>query len=477
MAFTGGIKRPQMGSNQNQTEQRAFDRLVTVIGYNLETRTVNVEDKNGKKYEVFINKDAYLRGEEAAKNLTVDPKNWMGHRIDKYLEKAYPAGSKIILQRTKVIKKDNGKGFAVTEAQRIAGVPNPEPDKTFQGTFTFTSRVDEDRLERISRAQSWQLNGIDINDEEALMKLKKEMDESASHYGETMGEFKVTYPSVGVQFRALMKTDRIYPLDNTPIYEAVDTSIPFDWIPGPEDENGKEIKSQAHPMTGDEMLDFAERYAEHIANHPAFKDHIEEMMVEVCPYRSYPASNNKQLQLTYGDKQKDERAIKNPLYQLSHRLSFVDMDQTEKIQGRNFAVNGIIQISPNKLDKVNGKPVEIPSYWVNNVHVNGITGHIHAIIRTSQGYKTEPHENLKLLKDQNTNNLSENQSHNQSASEHKEQNHEERDSQPVSQPMNQSKEPESNHGDDDFDPFESATSSESSVETTATPRVPRFGKK
>jgi hypothetical protein len=473
MAFTGGIKRPQMGSNQNQTEQKAFDRLVTVIGYNLETRTVNVEDKNGKKYEVFINKDAYLRGEEAAKNLTVDPKNWMGHRIDKYLEKAYPTGSKIILQRTKVLKKDNGQGFAVTEAQRIAGVPNPEIDKTFQGTFTFTSRLDENRLERISRVQYWQPKGIDINEEETLMKLKKEMDESVSHYGEKIGDFKVTYPSIGVQFRAVMKTDKVYQLDNTPIYEVVDTSIPFDWIPGPQDENGKEIKTQAHPMTGDEMLDFAERYAEHIANHPAFKDHIDDMKVEVCAYRSYPASNNKQLQLTYGDPRKDENAMRNPLYQLSHRLSFVDMDQSEKIQGRNFAVNGIIQISPNKLDKVNGKPVEIPSYWVNNVHVNGITGHIHAIIRTSEGYKTEPHENLKLLKDQNTNTHQASDSH-QSPQEDHSSHREEEQQEKVSQPMSQST---SSHDDEqDFDPFETSTNESTQVETP-TPRLPRFGKK
>jgi hypothetical protein len=73
------------------------------------------------------------------------------------------------------------------------------------------------------------------------------------------------------------------------------------------------------------------------------------------------------------------------------------MAQTEQIQGRNYAVNGIVQISPNKLEKIGGKPVEIDSYWINNVHANHTTGHVMAMVRTSEGFKAEPHPNLKLI--------------------------------------------------------------------------------
>ena len=403
-AFTGGIKRPQVqtqsGDNNNQ-QQRPYDRLVTVLGYNTEARTLACEEASGKKFEVFVNLDEYQRGEKSATQMNVDrSKTWMGHSIDKQMEKNYPAGSKVILQRSRVHKKDNGQGMAVTEVQRIIGVPNPEPDKTFQGIFTLTSRTDENRMKRVARVQHWQNKGIDVTNTEALEELKAQMDEAAARNGEKAGPNHMhTRPTIGVQFRALIKTDRKFQVDNTPIYEVVETSIPFDWMPGPLDENGKELKDKAHPISGDEMLDLAPQFYDYMENHPQFKEAFAngEMIIEVCSYKSYPASNNKQLQLTFGEPTRDAHAEKNPLYQLSHRKSYVDFAQTEMIQGRNYAVNGIVQISPNKLEKIGGKPVEIDSYWINNVHANHTTGHVMAMVRTSEGFKAEPHPSLKII--------------------------------------------------------------------------------
>jgi hypothetical protein len=479
-AFTGGIRRPQVQSNQsndNNQQQSQYDRLVTVLGYNTDARTLACEDEKGKKFEVFVNPEEYARGEKAA---AVMPgldraKTWMGHSIDKQMEKNYGVGSKVILQRSRVHKKDNGQGMAVTEVQRVIGVPNAEPDKTFQGIFTLTSRTDENRLKRIARVQHWQNKGIDINDGDALEALKQQMDEAAARNGEKIGEYPVTRPTIGVQFRALMKTDRISEYDKSPIYEAVDTSIPFDWMPGPLDEAGKEIKSQAHPITGDEMLAFVDQYADYIMNHAQFKDAAEagEMQVEVCAYKSYPASNNKQLQLTFGEPNRDQHAEKNPLYQLSHRKSFVDMAQTEQIQGRNYAVNGIIQISPNKLEKVNGKPEEIASYWVNNLHANHTKGHVMAMVRTSQGYKVEPHANLKLIVEKRAENdaaaapapAPQKPSYNSAPAAAPA-------PAPAAEPVRHTPQPQADL-DDDFDPFATPEASAPS----APARVARFGKK
>jgi hypothetical protein len=473
-AFTGGIKRPQV-QNQNgdsQQQQNQYDRLVTIVDYNTQAKTLVCEDDKNKKYEVFVNPEEVIRGEKAATAMAIDrSKTWMGHAIDKAMEKSYPKGSKVILQRSRVHKKDNGQGMAVTEVQRIHGVPNPEPDKTFQGIFTLTSRTDENRLQRVSRVQHWQNRGIDINDDAALQSLKQQMDEAASHTGEKIGEWSVTLPTVGVQFRALMKTSRTYSVDGSPIYEVVDSSIPFDWMPGPEDESGKEIKAQAHPINGDEMIAFVEQYADYISSHPQFKEHIDNMQVEICAYRSYPASNNKQLQLTFGEPNRDQHADKNPLYQLSHRKSFVDMAQTEQIQGRNYAVNGIIQISPNKLEKVNGKPVEIASYWVNNLHANHTKGHVFSLVRTSTGGKAEPHENLKLIYEAKKE---------KSAESAKQEGYT-----PVPAPAAkpQQQEQQASISSDDFDPFGSAGGdfnpfeSSGSEQAAETPRVARFGKK
>jgi len=467
-AFTGGIKRPQTlipstNLNLNQ-QQNQYDRLVTVLSYNIEAKTFVCEDEKGRKYEVFVNPEEVSRGEKAAMALGINRSvTWMGHSIDKQMEKNYPVGSKLILRRSRIVKKDNGRGMALTEVQRIIGVPNPEADKTFQGIFTLTYRFDENRLKRIARVQHWQNRGIDLNDDKALQELRDQMNEASARYGEKIGDYAVTVPTIGIQFRALMKTDRLY-MDNTPIYEVVDSSIPFEWIPGPMDENGKEIKSKAHPINGDEMMELAKQYIDHIANHPQFAEHAKNMILEVCAYKSYPAStNSKNLQLTYGDPKRDQHAEKNILYQLSHRRSYVDIEQTEQIQGRNYAVNGIIQISPNKLAKINGKPTEIESYWVNNLHANNIKGHVFSMIRTSQGFKAEPHQNLKLIvenKKENNNNLaSDDSSFDFSIQIDKESN-------------NHSASTTQIDLDDDFDPF----ASEISIPET-TPRVARFGRR
>lgn len=406
MAFTAGLKAPRQfsGANSNNN-QNTFDRLVTVKDYDISKAYMYVEDDKGKKYEVFVNpeqvRSANAASQEKGTDLTTV--NWMGHSIDEKMKKAIPVGSKVILIRSKVVQKDQTRDLSQTEVHRIVGVPNPKADKTFQGLFTMTYRM-EDGKERISHAQNWDYNGIDINDTAALEELKAKMDKARANYGKKVGEYTVTEPTIGVQFRSLMETSEKYEYEKDPtkntIYDAVDFSLPFDWMPGPEDENGKEIKSQAHVITGDEMMAFAEQYAEYIQNHESFKNHLDKMLVEVCFFHVYPASKNNNLALTFGVPKKDQHADKNPLYQLSHRKSFIDIAQTESITGKNAAVNGIIQISDNKLIEIDDVPTKIPSYWVSKIHANNARGHVHAFIRTANGNKVRPVEQLALIKNE-----------------------------------------------------------------------------
>lgn len=403
MAFNGNIKQPKQYSGQKSTNnQNTFDRLVTVKDYDTAKSIIIAEDEKGKIFEAYINPQEVINANNRLKERGDNTAGyaWMGHSIDEKMKKAHPPGSKIILIRSKVVSSDKVSGIAKTEVHRIGGVPNPEADKTFQGYFTMNYRQDEGR-ERIFRVQHWNPNGVDLNNDEAINNLKVSIDDSAKNYGVKIGEHNVVEPSIGIQFRALMKTDRKYPYSvdksKDTIYEVVDMSLPFDWMPGRLDENGNEIKSDAHPLTGDEMLGFAEGYIGYISD--KFSEHLDSMKVEVCYYHTYPASKNDSLELTTGDPARDKNADKNPLYQLSHRKSFVDGEQTEFIVGKNAAVNGIIQIGANKLVKVDGKPVEIPSYWVTKIFANNTRGHIHAFIRSEEGYKTEPHESLKIIKE------------------------------------------------------------------------------
>jgi hypothetical protein len=477
MAFTAGIKaQKQFNNNGTTNNQNKTDRLVTVVDYDTTKGYIYVEDSKSKNYEVFINPEEVLRSNQslAAKKQDISKINWMGHSIDEKMKKAIPIGSKVILIKSRVVQNDKTRNLAQTEVHRIGGVPAPDADKTFQGLFTVTYTYEEGR-ERISRIQHWNPNGVDINNEEGLQNLKELIDVASANYGVKLGEYSITEPTVGIQFRALLKTDQEYEYATDPtkktIYEVVDLSLPFDWMPGPEDEEGKEIKSKAHVISGEEMMSFAEQYIEYITNNPSFKDNLADMKVEVAYYHVYPASKGSDgLILTTGDAEKDKHADKNPLYQLSHRQSFIDLAQTVSIIGRNAAVNGIIQISANKLEKVDGKPVEIPSYWANKLHANNTRGHIHSFIRTEDGYKTVPNEALALIKtEQQTNAKTTTTSSSSSASKAQEYHEESASVSDVSSSVME---------ENEFDPF---ASTDDSVEDTTPQKVEtapiRFGAK
>lgn len=407
MAYTANIKRPQYNSNNNSgnNNQNSFDRLITVLDIDPVKKAIYAEDDTGKKYEVIVNAEEFAKQEAAIARKGTDTRaiNWMGHNIDAKMKKNIASGSKLVLKKSKVIQRDNGEGYAKTEVHRVNGVPNPEPDKTYQTVVTMNYRM-KDGKKVMSRVQDWkyqgEFKGIDINNEEGLAQLSAAIDESASFYGQKIGEFNIVKPTIGFQFRALVKTDRTYSVDGSPIFDAVDFSLPFSWIPGPTGEDGKEIKGQARPPSGNDMMEMLGGFADYISSKEHFSEMMNDMRIEVVPFYSFPAGMTDNMQLTSGIPEQDIHSDKNPLYQLAHAVSFIDMEQTEQLVGSNAAVKGIIQLSGNKLVKVNGRAEEIPNYWVNQIHANNVRGHVHAFIRTSDGFKVEPVEQLKLQRNE-----------------------------------------------------------------------------
>lgn len=473
MAFTAGIKKPQQsGGGFNQ--QSTYDRLVTVTGYDTNEHLMFAEDSGtGKKYKVFVNLAEVVKTDAAieAKGTDVSKINWMGHKIDKGMEKNIKVGHKCVLTRSKVVGTDKTSGITDLEVHRIAALPSQKADKSFQGIISMTYRI-EDGAEKVNRIYRWNSHGVDFdlnNELKGLHELAAKIDEAGKDYGVKKGEATVTKPTIGVQFRAALKTDKTYPYakegEPKDIWEVVDTSQPFDWIPGKQDGEGKEIKSSAHPLTGAEMVEFAEMYYNYISEHPQFKEHLDDLKFEVTYYDSFPATKADALQLTSGNKDKDKNADKNPLYQLCHRKCYGDIDNTNEglIVGKNAAVNGIVALSDNKLIEINDEPVSVPSYWVNKVFANNIRGHVHAFVRTSDGAKCEPHPQLQLVKSETATNTA-SQNTNQGAKQEASQ------EVPVSQPLAT---PKAETEAEVFNPF----AAEDSTEEASAPARVSFGKK
>lgn len=399
-AFTGGRKVQNFGinnANKGTTNnfQQPIDRLVVVDKYDLANRKIYCTDKkDGRKMIAHIDPVQYARDVEYySKNPREGYNGPLGHSIDGVMEKEYPVNSPVILKYTKILKKDDGAGFAVCEANRVAPVSNPEDDKTFYCLAGVRLRVDEEGFVCVARVSLWKREtGIDFNNEEDVNAVAALIDERNSVSSRMVGEFRETLPSYGVKYRALMLSPE-KDTDGKDKYIKVNESTFFDWMEGPEGPDGKEIKEQAHLLTGQEFISYFEDYAAYIENHPKYSNHVKNMRIEATLYESAPASRNKNLRLG----QKDDPKVKTKLmYKLGSTPSYVNQEQTTMINHDNYVVRSIVQFSGNKLEKVAGKPVEIQSYWVNNLHINGFKGNVDAFIRTSDGLKVEVAPELKL---------------------------------------------------------------------------------
>lgn len=397
-----GIKQSSPASNrpQGNFQVSLVDKLVTIEAYDHENHNLHVIDERGNKHIVFVKPETFARMEAlvAANPAKYASAKYMQHKIDKNMEKHFPAGKgKVILSRSRFVSKDRTTGVYKTEAERIVGVTTPANDKTFSGLFTVTSRK-RDGLESINRVQSWEEKAYDLTDADSLEELAKRIDEARSTYGEKIGEFQIVRPNIGIQFRAAIKTSESN--DDGPIYEAFDLTRIFDWIvpEKTEDENGNKI-AEPHLLTGDELYEFAQSYASYIQD--KYESNIADIIIEVAVHKSYPASKNKNFVLTNGEAKHDSNAVKNPLYRHSHRVNFVDQershDDSGAIQGYNSAFKGVLQLSANSVKEIDGQAQIIPSYWASAIHPYGFQGHLHSFIRTSNGYKVKASTSLKLM--------------------------------------------------------------------------------
>lgn len=411
-AYTGGRKPRNFGINQSNQGQRnniyikPRDRLVNVEKYDLEAQKLYCTDvKDGKKMIVHINPEqkaadeAYARAHPPETPYT----GMVGYSIDKAMKTEYPAEkkSRLILKFTKVLKKDDGNGYAVVEASSIRGVPNKEDNKTFYALIGGRMRIDQDGNYCLARASIWdsiRKNGLAYDDDAGMEEMASMIEERNKNSSRILGSgdevFRETLPVIGVVFRTLIDSGKRDDQGN-PIMTEIGSSEDFDWMEGDKDEEGNVIKEQSHPLTGQEFLNHFDGYADWVKNNDYTRQLAENtpLEIEALFYESAPGSRNKNLMIGHKDNPKTKE---KQLFKLCSTKSFLDREQTAAKYHDNMVVSGIIQFSGNKLEKIDGVPQEVQSFWVNNIHLNGISGHAHAFIRSSKGHKVELAPELKL---------------------------------------------------------------------------------
>lgn len=372
--------------NQNRATNKRnyFDRLVTVQSYNLGQSTIICTDDDGRKIEAHVGSDTLerIRKSEASNPRAAETSKsapWVGYLIDDRMAKKMPSGARVVLDHACMVNKvkKNNDEFYVYEISRVGNVSDPDPAKTFEGLFSVSTYDN-----RIFGIQHWSEKAVDIGDSDALGSIRAAISVSYESYKKNSQMQDISQrenlPTAGVQFRVIKaKGDG---------YEVVDTSAPFDWISRVKDENGKEV-TPGSPLSVARFDELCNDYADYVANQFNNDDNV---MIEILTYKNYMC-NPKSRNLMLSENQY------NPLNMLSNVSTKLALNDDYYVQGKNYAVKGVLVIGGDKIDRtVNGIQVRQVNY-ANRLYANGAKGNVQAWVRASDGKKCTPHESLKQV--------------------------------------------------------------------------------
>ena len=362
-----------MKTNKKQPQPR--DMLVILREYNLENKSILVEDDGNRLFEIKINADAYARGVKSEGKLTTQPK-WVGHDIDARMQKAVKENSHIILEKvvlSRTITKD-GKKIYLAEAQRVHNVTNPNPKKTFNGIFTISANMDGN-INRVTNVQSWDDTAIDIGDDEAIANLNNRLNKVTEIF-----ESGSYCPTIGVQFRAYVPST-----ESDVRHTTIDRSPTYDYIPAKKDEKGNIIE-KGKPLTSEKFTSILAGYINYINSNEEYQKLG--VVVEVTTYTSYRASTMSK-SLVISSNQYD------PLNILSNTPTKCAIGDEDYLQGKNWGVVGIVKITSDKVREENDQFVKEPRHMVNQLFANGIKADVQSFIKTSKGEKCTTHKDLR----------------------------------------------------------------------------------
>lgn len=407
-----GVSVKSVGGSQNSYVSQS-DKLLTVDSYDLVNRSILAHDQdspNETKYEVRVNPKLFAEQQErAAQNPKSESATYLGHAINEKMKRVIPAGKKFVAVKAKVVGKNKETNAVLIEVDRVNSTPSM---KSFSGVVSLTSMKNKEGIEYINHVFRWDKNGIDLNDGAALTNLTVKIEEAIKNNKERYEDAYSSHASYGFQFRALVKTDEVYQYakdkSKDGVWEVFELSLPFNWI-RVVDDNEQRLKDADHLVTGEEMLEYAEGFKNYILQDEAFEEYVKRgVKFEIAPFLQYRANKTDALQLSYPNEEKyarrNQNKDKNPLYQMSHRKSFVDHAQNDYVIGANAGVNAVVLVTANKsIENNKGVTVNVPVNNVSAVFANNYKGHVHSFIFTSDGEKVRVSKELDIIKNLDTN--------------------------------------------------------------------------
>lgn len=401
VSFPQMFKKQQSGnSNFRQTPTDKLVEVVSITGGENGQGSMVVLERNERfgvrRCHVKISHKTQERMKNSSGYKNTSSRGWSGNVIDSHMEQEIPVGSVLVLEAclsTGPKKVVNGEETYFFETNWVHKVSDPSPEKTFSGIFTISTYK-----ENVVAVQHWREKALPIDlsgenaDNSQLEALADDLDVIVKAKND--GDF---LPNIGVQFYTAVpsKTGADGKVEE---YTTIDTSPPFDWVPGKTDENG--VKIEGHPLTGDRFIELIGGYRNYIFGDaesgikPKFSnEELKDAILEVQVYTNITASQKSQSMIV------SEERKGAPLYRMSHTPTKYAQDDQGYVTTKNWAVFGILTISSDKAE-VNMKTrqtVFTRRDLATRLFANGVMGNVLSFVRTSDGTKKVPHENLKVI--------------------------------------------------------------------------------
>lgn len=349
MSFTpngmnGFIKK--VGQQGQTFKQTAADTLFEVISYDTDTAVIIAKRmSDGKQCTVSVSPESIARNrkhELNAKNAI-----WFGHLIDDRMSKIVEVGNKFIAERAKWIRNQKG-GLPLYECAKIINLTDQSDNKIIQGLLTVSGWGG-----RIRSVQVWDSESFKLSDGERIESLAASLDEIVK--ARAAGGHPV---GAGFQFRVVKDGS------------VVEVSACFDYV-----------KDEERLPGGDDLRRLVESFGEYVSS----KYEGSSAEFEVCTYKNYKAS----------DMSKSMEANEYSAgLRLIDCLSKLDSESDEVQQGKNLAVNGVVSLTSDAVDKKSRSFIQRD--MVNKVFLNGVHGNVNSFIRSPGGLKVKFADELKV---------------------------------------------------------------------------------
>jgi hypothetical protein len=313
--------------------------------------------------DVTTGRELFVAIMDAAKGARRQDAVMQGNMIDDRMRGNLPAGDLVVIES---LIDSPGAGATVEEpafARYVSGLPT-DPNKVVQGIITLKGST-----QACHSVQAWEPKALGIED----LAQRKEFDEAVEYYLRNLAVKNETGQGLpvkeipGIQYRVINDKGELVGMSPMLINHALDQDLP----------NEERYK----PMSTEEV----------VREFSAFEAYAQEKVpgcrVEAAVFNQFRASSYMTWQ--------NDRSPQVAMCKAKSRFFFDDTTMP-RFGGGVMACEGILKLSPGKIDPRKGIRVGAENQYATEVWVSGRHAHVHSMIADVNGAQIKIHPGMAV---------------------------------------------------------------------------------